>query len=116
MIVIRARNKIIEGKYKEYSFRIKRGQIYIFCLEREIAINRMLIYSIEEINYIEQPKMMSMLARGYLGTVLLGTLGMIAGISTADRRGIHRVLIKFFDGQEAIAEVDDGIFNKLLIL
>ena len=57
-----------------------------------------------------------MLARGYLGTVLLGTLGMIAGISTSDRRGIHRVLIKFFDGQEAIAEVDDGIFNKLLIL
>lgn len=115
MIIIRARNKIIEGKYKEFQFKIKHGQLYLCCLEREIAINRMLIYSVQELSYTEQPDTMSLLARGYLGNKFLGTLGMIAGIASAKKKGIHRLQILFSNGEEGIAEVDDNIFNKILL-
>lgn len=116
MNIIRARNKIVEGKYKEHYFRIKRGQLFLCCLEKEITIKRSMVCFVKECNYFERPKMMNMLARGYLGKVFWGTLGMIVGISTADRRGIHILLIRFSDDKEAIAEVDDDIYNKLMIL
>lgn len=116
MIIIRARNKIIEGKYKEFQFKTKRGQLYLCCLEREIALNRMLVYSVQELSYTEQPRTISMLARGYLGNMILGQIGMITGMLTANRQGIHRLRVLFSDGEEAIAEVDDGIFNKMMLL
>ncbi len=116
MIIIRARNKILEEKYKEFQFKTKHGQLYLCCLEREIEINRMLVYSVQELSYTEQPKMMSMLARGYLGNAVLGSLGMITGVLTANRQGIHRLRILFSDGEEAIAEVDDSIYNKMMLI
>lgn len=113
MINIKARNKIIAGKFEEYQFRIKSGRLYLRCLENEIAVDSMMIYSVQELSYSESPKATSMMARGYLGNLILGTLGMIVGISTAKRYGIHRLQIYFADGGVGIAEVDDAIFNKL---
>lgn len=90
--------------------------MYLCCLEKEIAINRMLVYSVQELSYTEQPQMLSILARGYLGNMILGTLGMITGVLTANRQGIHRLRVLFSDGEEAIAEVDDGIYNKMMLI
>lgn len=116
MINIKAKNKIVAGKYQEYQFRIKAGRLYLRCLENEISVDRSTIYSINEISYSESPKVSSMVARGYLGNYILGTIGMIAGVSSAKRHGIHRLQIQFANGEMGIAEVDDNIFNRLLVL
>lgn len=52
-----------------------------------------------------------MITRGYLGNSILGTLGMIVGISIAKRYGIHHLQIYFADGGVEIAEVDDAIIS-----
>lgn len=64
--------------------------------------------------YSESPNGTSMLARGYVGNMFLGTLGMIVGLSTAKRRGIYRIQIDFRDGGTGIAEVDNLIYEKIM--
>lgn len=112
MISIKSRNKIIAGKYQEFRFRIKRGQLFLCCLENEILVNPSTIESVYEVGYIEAPNGTSLLARGYVGNMFLGTLGMIVGVSTAKRRRIYRLQIDFAEGGIGIAEVDNLIYDK----
>lgn len=114
MISIKARNKIIAGKYQEFRFRIKHGRLYLCCLENELFIEPSTILSVHEMSYSEAPGGTSMLARGYVGNMFLGTLGMIVGLSTAKRRGIYRLQIDFTDGGMGIAEVDNLIYEKIM--
>lgn len=114
VISIKARNKIIAGRYQEFRFIIKHSQLYLCCLEKEILVNSLMIQSVCEVGYTEVPNGMSMLARGYIGNVFLGTLGMIVGLSIANRKGIYRLRIDFTEGGIGIAEVDNLIYEKLM--
>lgn len=114
MINIRARNKIIAGKYQEFRFKTKLGRLYLCCLENELIFDSTTVYAIHEMSYSETPNGTSMLARGYIGNMFLGILGMIVGLSTARRRGIYRLQIVFAEGGMGIAEVDNLIYEKIM--
>lgn len=114
VISIKAKNKVIAGKYKEYQFRNKRGRLCLCCLENEVVINSTTLLSVQEIDYSEYPKGASMLARGYVGNVFFGTLGMIVGLLTAKRREIFRLRIDFAEGGTGIVEVDDLVYEKIM--
>ena len=114
VINIRARNKIIAGKYQEFRFKFKLGRLYLCCLENELIFDSSTVHSVLEMSYSEAPNGTSMLARGYVGNIFLGTLGMIVGFSTARRRGIYRLQIVFAEGGIGIAEVDNLIYEKIM--
>ena len=114
MIVIKARNKIVAGKYQEFRFKIKRGRLYLYCLENELSFDSSTVISVNEMGYSEVPNGTSMLARGYVGNMFMGTLGMIVGLSTAKRRGLYRLQIEFASGGIGIAEVDNMIYEKIM--
>jgi hypothetical protein len=114
VINIRARNKIIAGKYQEFRFKIKLGRLYLCCLENELIFDSSTVHSVLEMSYSEATNGTSMLARGYVGNIFLGTLGMIVGFSTARRRGIYRLQIVFAEGGIGIAEVDNLIYEKIM--
>lgn len=114
MIVIKARNKIVAGKYQEFRLKIKRGRLYLYCLENELSFDSSTVLSVNEMGYSEVPNGTSMLARGYVGNMFMGTLGMIVGLSTAKRRGLYRLQIEFASGGIGIAEVDDMIYEKIM--
>lgn len=51
MINIRARNKIIAGKYQEFRFKIKLGRLYLCCLENELIFDSSTVHSVLEMAY-----------------------------------------------------------------
>lgn len=114
MIVIKARNKIVAGKYQGFRFKIKRGRLYLYCLEKELIFDSSTVLSVNEMGYSEVPNGTSMLARGCVGKMFMGTLGMIVGLSTAKRRGLYRLQIEFASGGIGIAEVDNMIYEKIM--
>lgn len=111
---MRARNKIISGKYKEYKFKKKFGMLYLRCLEKEICINEMTISSISLVEQHVTPSLMSMLFRGYILEKVLGMLGVVSGIASAKQNTIYKLIITFADGSKGIAEVNDDIYERIL--
>ena len=114
MVIIKARNKIIAGEFKEYKFRKSFGVLYLQCLEKSFSVNAMTIQTISEIERMESPSLPSMLFRGYIFSLIFGWLGMIAGTSSANKKGIYKLQITFTNGSVGIAEVDDKIYEALL--
>ena len=114
MIVIKARNKIIAGEFKEYKFRKSFGVLYLHCLEKSFSVNSMTIQTISELERKEAPSLTSMLFRGHIFSLIFGWLGMIAGTSTANKKEIFKLQITFTNGGVGIAEVDDKIYEALL--
>lgn len=114
MIVIKARNKIVAGKYQEFRFKVRRAKLYLYCLENELPFDSSTVLSVHEMSYIEAPNGASMLTRGYVSNMFMGTLGMIVGLSTAKMRGLYRLQIEFSGGGSGIAEVDDMIYEKIM--
>lgn len=114
MVIIKARNKIIAGEFKEYKFRKSFGVLYLQCLEKSFSVNAMTIQTISEIERMESPSLPSMLFRGYIFSLIFGWLGMIAGTSSANKKVIYKLQITFTNGGIGIAEVDDKIYEALL--
>jgi len=111
---MRARNKIISGKYKEYKFKKKFGMLYLTCLEKEMCINEMTISSISLMEQHVTPSLMSMLFRGYILSKILGMLGVVSGVASAKQNNIYKLIITFADGSKGIAEVNDDIYERML--
>lgn len=57
--------------------------------------------------------MSSALLRGGLGAVLLGPVGLLAGLS-AKNKNSKIIALKFNDGQECVVDVDDKIFKAII--
>ncbi len=111
---MRSRNKIISGYMKEFKFIKRYGKLYLKCLEKEYAINKMTVSSFQVIDCKEQPAITSILARGYILSKILGILGLISGVATAKKNCIYRVKISFVDGGVGLAEVNAKIYDMLV--
>ena len=114
MIIIKARNKIIAGEYKEYKFKKKFGELFLYFLEKEINMNAMTIRMVEQLEQMEVPSLKSILFRSYFLSMIFGWLGVIAGTSTAKRNRVYKIRITFADGGVGVAEVNDRIYEALL--
>lgn len=111
---MRSRNKIIAGKYKEYKFKKKYGQLYLVCLEKELCVNSMTVKSIEQMDCRTFSSIGDMFFKGVIGDYLLGLLGLLIGTSMAKKKSIYKMKICFWNDETGIAEIDEKIYEMLL--
>ena len=67
----------------------------------------------EIVNEESRKSASSAVGRGLVGGLLLGSVGLLAGLS-AKNKGIHTLAIQFKDGKKSLVEMDDKIYKELL--
>lgn len=114
----KAKNQVIEGKFK--------GQLLFKDVNNIVAISYGFLKSyqltdenVEKVDLLvaEQSKDIgSSVARGLVGGVLLGPIGLIAGAMLGKSGNINRFDIIYKDGEKSLIEVDKNISDCILNL
>lgn len=80
---------------------------------KQIYLNKTTIQEYEVLTDEHQKSAASGIARGAVGALLLGPVGLLAGMSAKDK-GIYTIAIKFKDGKNSLIEVDDKIYKSIV--
>ena len=108
-----AKNWVLEGDYKQKAVAMK-GQkaVLVAGLMKQIPLDRTTIDQIEVVDEEQNQSMGSAIARGAVGSLLLGPFGAVAA-ATAKTKGVHVVAVQFKDGKKSLLELDDTRYKAI---
>ena len=104
-----AANKVIEGWNKGCSITCVAGTASIHQFSsvlKDIDLTREKVQSYEIIDGSEKKSLTSAVGRAAAGALLLGPVGLAAGL-TAKKKGTYLIAITFKNGRQSLLEVDD---------
>ncbi|MCI1615410.1 hypothetical protein [Heyndrickxia oleronia] len=111
----KAKNKVIAGDYKGKTIISTFGGLSIppGFTSKGVEINKDNVEEYEVITEESRKSATSAVGRAFVGGVILGPVGWLAGLS-AKSKGIHTVAIQFKDGKKSLIEIDDKIYSTLI--
>ena len=109
-----AKNKVIAGDYVNRQISSIFGLVNLMISMKEsIALNKSTIEQYEIVTEESTKSASSAVGRGLIGGLLLGPVGLLAGLS-AKSKGIHTLAIQFKNGKKSLIEIDDKIYKGLI--
>lgn len=109
-----AKNKVIAGDYQGKNILCSLGNPSIWISWSEsIYLNKNTIQTCDLITDEHRKSAASGIARGAVGGLLLGPVGLLAGLS-AKNKGIYQLAIQFKDGKRSLIEVNDKIYKAII--
>jgi hypothetical protein len=109
----KARNKVIEGDYKN-------SQVFAMFDDLKILVGFKSIYlnkdTVEEYEVIDQEKNKSAgstILKAGVGSLFLGPIGLLAGVA-GKQKGIYLIAVAFKDGKKSLLEVDEKVYKTIL--
>ena len=109
-----AKNTVIAGDFMGGIVSASLGMVSIakgFSVRRDI--NKSTVVNYEIIDESKRKSAGSAVGRGLAGSLLLGPVGMLAGLS-AKSKGTHTLAIEFEDGKKSMIEVDDKVYKVIM--
>ena len=106
----RARNKVIAGDYLGKSVDIMSAEIF---LGNDVRIKKSEVISYNLVGSEQRKSGSSAVIRGGAGALLLGPVGLLAGLS-AKNKGTYLIEMEFQDGTRSLLEVDDKKYKKII--
>ncbi len=111
-----AKNRVIAGDYS--GKQVLGGGIsqvgISMSLFKTLYLNNTTVESYELITDEHRKSAASGVARGLVGGVLLGPVGLLAGGLSAKNKGIYQIAIQFKDGKRSLIEVNDKIYKAII--
>jgi len=89
------------------------GICLFFMKSRKVFIDKKQVESYEVLGEEIQTSAASAVARGAIGALILGPVGLAVAAS-AKKKGIHTVAVQFKDGKKSLMDVDDSIFKAIV--
>ena len=117
-----AKNKVLSGDYVDDSVRIEGlGTQLVFGYGKDndlfttthITLDKSTVESYEVLTEDKVKSASSTMLRAGAGALLLGPLGLLAGVS-GKTKGIYNVAILFKDGKKSLIEIDDKHYKVLM--
>lgn len=109
-----AKNKVIAGDYINFSIlKLSNAISLVSGFKTILNLDKSTVESYELITEEHRKSAVSGVSRGLVGGVLLGPVGMLAGLS-AKNKGTHTLAIEFRDGKRSLIEIDDKIYKLLM--
>ncbi|WP_042472788.1 hypothetical protein [Bacillus ndiopicus] len=115
-----AQNKVIAGDYEgknimisQKGFFSKQGVFLFTGFTEKFPLNKETLTSYELITEEHRKSAVSGVSRGLVGGVLLGPVGLLAGLS-AKNKGTHTIAVEFKDGKKSLIEVDEKIYKMFI--
>lgn len=109
-----AKNAVVAGDY-----RYKRLGSTVKCLtiktgfRKKVLINKDTVEAYEVVDEENRTKALSAIGRGMVGSLALGPVGLLAGLS-AKNKTEYLVAIRFKDGKESLIEIDKIFYDVLV--
>ncbi len=109
-----AKNKVIAGDYEGKDIYCFLGDLSILIdIGKNIPLDKSTIKSYDIIDEESRKSATSAVGRATVGAMLLGPVGLLAGV-TAKRKGVYIVALEFYKGGKSLIEIDEKRY-KLLI-
>ncbi len=109
-----AQNKVIAGDYQGKNLLKGRNEVLLYTtFTKSFPLNKSTITSYELITEEHRKSAVSGVSRGLVGGVLLGPVGLLAGLS-AKNKGTHVIAIEFEDGKKSLIEIDEKLYKILI--
>lgn len=108
-----AKNKVIAGDYEGKKVTQTFGMVSLSNFTGSIELSKYTVESYEIVDESHRKSAVSAIGRGLAGSLLLGPVGLLAGLS-AKSKGTHVMAIQFKDGNKSLLEIDDKIYSTLL--
>jgi hypothetical protein len=109
-----AKNKVIAGDYEGKAVMQTFGIVNVAIgFTKSVEINKNTVDTYEVVDESTRKSAASAVGRGLAGGLLLGPVGMLAGLS-AKSKGTHVIAIQFKDGKKSLLEIDDKIYSALM--
>lgn len=109
-----ARNMVVSGDYSGSHIQLKRGDLWIVNLhDANIALNKTNVMQYNILNSDQRKSAASGVLRGAAGAVVLGPVGLLAGLS-AKNKGTYSVEILFRSGRHSLIEIDEKFYKVLM--
>lgn len=114
----KAKNKVIEGKFKNEPIMIGVNDTVeiVYGFLKIYKLNEENINKIELLNTEQSKDIGSSVARGLVGGLLLGPVGLVAGAMVGKQSNINMFNIYYKNGEKSLIEVDKKISDCLLSL
>jgi hypothetical protein len=109
-----ARNRVIAGDYLDYTvYDASSGQVCISSGSKSIVLAKTIVERYEIVDEERRKSAASAVGRGLVGSLLLGPVGWLAGLS-AKTKGVYLIAVQFRDGEKSLLEIDDRIYKALI--
>ncbi|MGN7478948.1 hypothetical protein ACTHOQ_13955 [Solibacillus silvestris] len=109
-----AKNKVIAGDYINCSvLKLSNVISLVSGFKTILNLDKSTVESYELVTEEHRISAVSGISRGLVGGVLLGPVGMLAGLS-AKNKGTHTLAIEFHDRKRSLIEIDDKIYKLLM--
>ncbi|MHA6258358.1 hypothetical protein ACXYMX_00470 [Sporosarcina sp. CAU 1771] len=115
-----SKNKVVAGDNVGKSILIARESVFskqeVFLFTgfiEKIPLNKKTVASYEVITEEHRKSAVSGVSRGLVGGVLLGPVGLLAGLS-AKSKGTHTIAIEFLDGKKSLIEINEKMYKILI--
>lgn len=112
----KAKNQVIEGKFKGQYLIKDPKNVALICYGwlKSYPITKDNVEKIELVTAEQSRDVGSSVARGLVGGVLLGPVGLVAGALLGKDSKINRFEITYKDGDKSLVEVDKNIGDCIL--
>ena len=110
-------SKVIAGDYKGNSILVEPGTVYLAILH---GWNKSLLLSKDNIKEYEimdektRKSASSAVGRAFVGSVVLGPLGLVAGLSAKSKTRCVQIAIEFKDGCRSLIELNGKHYKRFL--
>ncbi|MED3549943.1 hypothetical protein [Cytobacillus praedii] len=109
-----AKNKVIAGDYEGKLIGHAFGIVTLSLgFTNSIMLDKTTVEEYEVITEESRKSATSAVGRAFVGGVILGPVGWLAGLS-AKSKGTHTLAIQFKDGKKSLIVVDDKIYTALM--
>ncbi len=109
-----AKNRVIAGDYVGKLITSALGFVILQTgIFKSFNLDKTTVKEYEIMDEKSQKSAASAVGRAFVGGVILGPVGLLAGLS-AKSKGIHTLAIEFNDGKKSLIEVDDKIYSVLI--
>lgn len=109
-----AQNKVLSGDYKGKNIMLIKNEVSLFTsFTKSFPLNKSTVISYEVITEEHTKSAVSGVARGLVGSAILGPVGLLAGLS-AKNKGTHLLAVEFTDGKKSLIEINEKLYKELI--
>ena len=109
-----AKNKVVAGDYEGKPITQTFGKIMITAgWMKTVEISKVTVKEYEVIDQDSRKSATSAVGRAFVGGVILGPVGWLAGLS-AKNKSSHTLAIEFKDGKKSLVEIDKKLYSLLI--
>lgn len=109
-----AKNKVIAGDYQGNNILASFGNVVLATsVFKNFPLDKTTVKEYEIIDEESRKSATSAVGRAFVGGVILGPVGWLAGLSAKSKK-THTIALEFEDGKRSLIEVDGKVFKAFM--